>query len=122
MSNSRLSKNGQVVSMWDTFTTAKTETGPHKTFDWALVGHSWSKVISESRIPIILHSRFRLSALATPSTGARIVYVERRQCTCKTRGRHGASLKSCEKIGKVDWVEEVHKDKYKSEADAVEIL
>jgi len=25
-----------IVSMYDTFTTAKTETGPHKTIDWAV--------------------------------------------------------------------------------------
>jgi len=35
MSSSRLSKQGQVVSMWDTFIAAKTKTGPHKTYDWA---------------------------------------------------------------------------------------
>jgi len=35
MSYSKLSIQGKVVSMWDTFTTAKTQTGPHKTLDWA---------------------------------------------------------------------------------------
>jgi len=34
MSNLRFQK-GQVVSIWDTFTTAKTLTGLHETFDWA---------------------------------------------------------------------------------------
>jgi len=44
MSNSRMSKKGQIVNILDTFTTIKTWTGPHKTFHWAgcgsRIGHS----------------------------------------------------------------------------------
>jgi len=43
MSNSRLSKQGQVVSMQDTFTTAKTKLGRTKPLTGPPVGHSWSR-------------------------------------------------------------------------------
>ena len=45
MTNSRLLKQGQVVSMQDTFAAAKTKLGRTKPSTGPRVGHGWSNVI-----------------------------------------------------------------------------